>query len=221
MAQTQAPFIIVLLGPPGGGKGTQAKRLAGAFGLLHYSTGDILREEVRRETDIGRQARKLMDAGELVPDELLGAVIRERLRALPAGQGCILDGYPRNLAQARYLESVRGDLACTVVNIDVPEDALVERLTGRRTCPGCGKVYNVSFSPPREAGKCDVCGAELQLRKDDQETVIRERLRVYRETTRPVVDFYRARPDYHEVDGGLDPDSVFASVSAVVGAVAS
>lgn len=221
MEERGDPYIIVLLGPPGGGKGTQAQRLAAEFGLLHYSTGDILRQEVRKGSELGQQARILMEAGELVPDELLGELVRQRIQALPAEQGCILDGYPRNLAQARFLEQIRGSIPRIVINIEVSEDLLIRRLTGRRTCPTCGKVYNVNFSPPRVAGMCDECRSELQLRKDDREDVIRERLRVYHELTLPVVEFYRALPGYHEVDGGHSPDEVFGAVSRAVGILAS
>lgn len=215
------PYIVILMGPPGGGKGTQAKMLVQEFGLIHYSTGDILREEARRGTPAGLQARAYMEAGELVPDEILGGIVRERLAALRPGQGCILDGYPRSLAQARFLEEIRGDMPCTVINIEVPEEVLVRRLAGRRTCPTCGKVYNVHFSPPRVAERCDDCGSQLQRRKDDQAEVVRERLRVYRETTRPVVDFYRGLPGYHEVDGSGDAAQVFEAVSRAVGILAS
>ncbi len=215
------PQLVILLGPPGGGKGTQAKLLAEEFGLVHFSTGDLLRDEVRRGTPAGIQARVYMEAGELVPDELLGRIVRERLAALGPGQGCILDGYPRSLSQAHYLEEIRGTTPLTVLNIEVPEELLVQRLAGRRSCPVCGKVYNVHFSPPRVAERCDDCGSELQRRKDDQDEVIRERLRVYRETTRPVVDFYRGLPGYHEVDGSGDAAQVFEAVKRAVGILAS
>jgi adenylate kinase len=217
MAGKQQPIIVVLLGPPGGGKGTQAKRLAEAYGLVHYSTGEILREEVRCDTETGRRVRAVMEAGELVPDELMGRIVRSRLEAV-RGDGCILDGYPRNLHQARFLDGARGGMPLLVLNIAVSEDQLVRRLSGRRLCPRCGKLYNVYFSPPREAERCDLCGVGLQRRKDDEESVIQERLRVYAEETHPVVEYYRDRETYFEVDGNAGADQVFAGISGLVGA---
>lgn len=218
MGQTEdAAAIVVLLGPPGGGKGTQAKQLVGEFGLAHYSTGEILREEVRRGSEVGRRARAIMEAGELVPDEVLGEIVRGRLRDLKDGSGCILDGYPRTVAQARFLEEIREGLPLTVVNITVDEDQIVKRLSGRRFCPECGNIYNIYFSPPKQEGLCDRCGIELERRKDDHEEVIRERLRVYNEQTRPVVDFYRSWPTYFEVDGNREPAAVFDDVCRIFG----
>lgn len=219
MGQSEdAATIVVLLGPPGGGKGTQAKRLVDEFGLVHYSTGDILREEVRRDSPVGRRAKAIMEAGELVPDEVLGEIVRGRLKDLEPGDGCILDGYPRTLAQARFLEEIRDGMPLIVVNVTVDEEQIIKRLSGRRFCPKCGNIYNIYFSPPKEAGHCDRCGAELQRREDDHEDVIRERLRVYNEQTRPVVDFYRDWPTYFEVDGNKDPAVVFDELSRIVGA---
>jgi adenylate kinase len=210
-------IILVLLGPPGGGKGTQAKKLAEEYGLIHYSTGEILREEVRRGTETGRRVRAIMEAGDLVPDELMGRIVRSRLETVN-GEGCILDGYPRNLAQARFLEEARGGRPLLVVNIAVPDNRLVERLSGRRFCPRCGKLYNTRFSPPREAEVCDLCGVQLERRKDDHESVIQERLRVYAEETHPVVDFYRNGGTYFEVDGDAGADEVFSRIHRLVGA---
>jgi adenylate kinase len=218
MGQTEdAATILVLLGPPGGGKGTQAKRLVGEFDLVHYSTGDILREEVRRDSEIGRRAKAIMEAGELVPDEVLGEIVRGRLQDLDGKGGCILDGYPRTVAQARFLEEIRDGMPLIVVNITVDEEQIVKRLSGRRFCPNCGSIYNIYFSPPKEGGRCDRCGAELERRKDDHEDVIRERLRVYNDQTRPVVGFYRGWPTYFEVDGNQEPAVVFDEIRRIVG----
>ena len=217
MGKTEkAATIVVLLGPPGGGKGTQAKQLVDEFGLMHYSTGDILREEVRRGSEVGLRARAIMEAGELVPDEVLGEIVRGRLRSLEGTSGCILDGYPRTVAQARFLEEIRDGLSLTIVNIAVDEEQIVKRLSGRRFCPGCGNIYNIYFSPPKVAGRCDRCGTELQRRKDDHEDVIRERLRVYNEQTRPVIDFYREWPTYFEVDGNREPAAVFGELRRII-----
>ncbi len=209
--------IVVLLGPPGSGKGTQAKRLVEEFRLVHFSTGDILREEVRRGSPVGQRAKAIMESGELVPDDVLGEIVRGRLADLANGQGCILDGYPRTLAQARFLEQIRDGHPLIVINITVDEEQIVKRLSGRRFCPNCGNIYNIYFSPPKRAEHCDRCGAELQRRKDDHEDVIRERLRVYDEQTRPVVDFYQDWPTYFEVDGNQEPAVVFDEVCRIVG----
>lgn len=217
----QKPIIIVLLGPPGGGKGTQALRLVECFDFVHLSTGDILRREVKRKSTVGLQVKEIMEAGDLVPDELIGRIVDKRLRELVGRPGCILDGYPRDLAQARHLESVRGDYPLYVLNIRVDEEQIVQRLSGRRFCSDCGNIYNIYFSPPREVGVCDRCGGKLARREDDHESVIRERLFVYHEETRPVVDFYREGENYFEIDGNTDPAAVFDQVNQVVGALSA
>jgi len=175
--------VLVLLGPPGGGKGTQAKKIVEEFGFGHFSTGDALREEVRNQTEIGRQAQAIMESGELVPDELLGAMVKNRVEQAAESQGIILDGYPRTVAQAEFLSSFTADMKVVAVNIAVDQDQIVKRLSGRRFCPKCGTIYNISFSPPAVEGICDRCGTELARRKDDYEEVIRERLRVYDQKT--------------------------------------
>ncbi|GAB4244705.1 MAG: adenylate kinase [Acidobacteriota bacterium] len=210
-----AGYVVVLLGPPGGGKGTQAVRLAKELGLEHFSTGEILREEVRQGSELGRQVKAVMESGALVSDEILGRIVRERLSSLD-GKGCILDGYPRNLAQAEFLEEARNGLRLIVVNLAVPEEAIVKRLSGRRFCPRCGTVYNIYFSPPKVDEICDQCGTELQRREDDREEVIRERLRVYREVTQPVVDYYAGRPEFREIDGDGAPEVVYQRLLAAV-----
>lgn len=209
-------IVIILLGPPGGGKGTQAKKLVDRFDYLHISVGDVLRQEVREGSELGRQARDLMEAGELVPDQLVGKIIRNRLNQTGDGDGFILDGYPRNVNQAGYLESITGDKAVYAVNIAVEENQIIRRLSGRRFCQKCGNIYNIFFSPPKEPGICDKCGGKLMRRKDDREEVIQERLRVYREQTRPVIDFYKSAGNYHEVDGNWDPSDVFEELSKIV-----
>lgn len=210
-----AGYVVVLLGPPGGGKGTQAARLAKELGLQHFSTGEILREEVRRGSELGRRVKAVMESGALVSDEILGRIVRERLASLD-GRGCILDGYPRNLAQAEFLDQAKDGLRLIVVNLVVPEEAIVKRLSGRRFCPRCGSVYNIYFSPPQVDAVCDRCGTELQRREDDREEVIRERLRVYREVTQPVVDYYSGRPEFREVDGDGAPEVVYERLLTAV-----
>jgi adenylate kinase len=201
---------LLLLGAPGAGKGTQSKRLATEYDLEHVTTGDALRANKHMETEYGTPA-SFMDEGELVPDPVVNEIVTE---ALTDADGFVLDGYPRNLSQAEYL-SDRTTLDA-VIYLNVSETELVERLTGRRVCPDCGANYHVQFDPPEEPGVCDECGAELVQRDDDTEETVRERLRVYRENTEPVVDHYREEGSLVEIDGEGTPDEVFAAIQAVV-----
>ena len=184
---------LVFLGPPGAGKGTQAKMLSQELGLLHISTGDILRSAVERRTPLGVKAKEYMERGELVPDDLIIALIEE---VLPQQGGFVLDGFPRTVAQAKALDRLldsKGMSLSAVILFDVPDDTVVERLSGRRICPRCGAVYHVRYNPPREDEICDRCGAKLIQREDDREEVIRKRLSVYREQTAPLVEYYSER----------------------------
>ncbi|WP_435144483.1 adenylate kinase [Halobaculum sp. P14] len=205
-----ADYRILLLGPPGAGKGTQSKRLADEYDLDHITTGDALRENKEMETEYGTPA-EYMDAGELVPDPVVNEIV---VAALEDADGFVLDGYPRNLDQAEFL-SEETDLDY-VVFLDVPEDELVDRLTGRRVCPECGANYHVEFDQPAEEGVCDECGADLVQRDDDTEETVRERLRVYRENTEPVVEHYRDEGALVEVSGEGTPDDVFDRIQDVV-----
>lgn len=211
---------VVLLGPPGGGKGTQAKRLTAAFDLLHLSTGDLLRDEVKRATPLGIEAQGYMQRGELVPDELVGKMLMGRLHSQQAGSGCVFDGYPRTLAQAALLDGLLAELGRRVdvaLYINVPDEELLARLTGRRSCPACGAVFHVVHNPPRQEGICDACGGALVQRADDREDVIRERLRVYHESTAPLLGFYRSRGNLAEVQGVGSPDAIFEELRAAMG----
>lgn len=211
--------ILVLLGPPGGGKGTQAKKIVEEFGYGHFSTGDALREEVSNQTEIGKKAKAIMESGELVPDELLGAMVKGRIEQAVGSTGIILDGYPRTVNQAEFLATFTSDMKVAAVNIAVDQDRIITRLSGRRFCPNCGTIYNISFSPPAKDGICDKCGTELSRRKDDYEDVIRERLRVYDKKTQPVVDFYQTSGSYFEVDGNKSPEEVFSEVKKIVSSI--
>lgn len=209
---------IVFLGPPGAGKGTQAQRLAAAMGIPQLSTGAVLRKAVADGTPVGLRAKAIMDAGNLVPDEVVADLIREALASPGSAGGVIFDGYPRNASQAATLEGLlaavgrRVDLA---VLVDLPEEVVVERLSGRRSCPLDGATYHVTADPPRTAGKCDRCGGDLVQRDDDRAETIRDRLRVYREQTAGIESLYAAAGVLVRVDGTAGgPDEVFAAVRA-------
>lgn len=195
---------LILLGPPGAGKGTQAKMLTERFAIPQIATGDILRGAVQAGTPLGIQAKGYMDAGALVPDEVVIGIVRERLQQEDCSTGFILDGFPRTVAQADALQENLQDLGRQldrVVSLTVDADALVERLTGRRTCRSCGRGYHVTFDPPRNAQLCDACGGELYQRDDDQEETIRKRLTVYEQQTSPLIEYYRLAGLLTELDG--------------------
>lgn len=211
-------LVVILLGPPGAGKGTQAARLAAALAVPHVSTGDLFRQNLSTGTELGERARRYMEAGELVPDDLVLDMLFERVAQPDCREGYLLDGFPRTLPQAEALEARLGDGVdhCAVL-IDVPEEALVERMSGRLTCSQCGAVFHRRHDPPRVEGVCDRCGGALIQRSDDREEVVRERLSVYQRQTRPVVDYYRGKGVLREVDGRGDPEAVFANLQAVLG----
>lgn len=213
---------IVLLGPPGAGKGTQAKRIAEQYGIPQISTGDLLREHVKNSTGLGQLAKDIMARGELVPDELVYDIVAERLHRADCERGFILDGFPRTPAQAGWLDafleheffdnSKRGKCLPIVIRIDVDYNELLLRLTGRRTCPVCGRIYNVHLQPPRVDELCDVDSSRLVIRNDDREEVIRERLYAYEEQTRPVADYYERKGRLVSVDGTLPVDGVYEQI---------
>jgi len=214
-----------LLGAPGAGKGTQAERLVERYGVVHVSTGDMLRAAVAAGTQLGRLAKQYMDAGELVPDEVVIGIVRERLaQADIQERGVLLDGFPRTLAQAEALAEVlsaTGLPAPTVVNLKVGEDELVERLSTRRICRACGAIYNLRYDHLDVGDACPKCGGEIYMRDDDKPEAIRERLRVYHAQTAPLIEYYRARGQLMEVEAGGRPeevgDVVVAAVSDVIG----
>jgi adenylate kinase len=198
---------LILLGPPGAGKGTQANMLTDRFGIPQISTGDILRAAVKEKTPMGVQAKSFMDAGALVPDSVVVGIVRERLQKTDCGKGFILDGFPRTVIQADALQKNLNDLGKgldAVVSLEVDADALVERLTGRRTCRACGKGYHIKFDPPLAVGICNACGGELYQREDDKEETIRKRLQVYHEQTAPLADYYQKKNLLMPIDGMQD-----------------
>ena len=211
---------LVLLGPPGAGKGTQAKRIADEYRVPHISTGDILRENLRAETPLGLEAKGFMDRGELVPDEVLVGIIRDRLGKPDCAGGFMLDGYPRTIPQATALGEILGEKGTpldVVLNIDVPDEELVSRLSGRRMCE-CGASYHVKFNPPAVEGVCDACGGRLYQRDDDKEDAIRNRLQVYSDQTQPLIDFYSKESLLASVDGTGGIDEIFAAIKKILDA---
>jgi len=210
---------IVLLGPPGSGKGTQASALQKRRGIPHIASGDILRANVRDDTELGRQASPYMDRGDLVPDALILDMMAQRLSQPDAGDGYILDGFPRTVAQAEALEQrlehIDRELDA-VIYLRVPEAEILRRLSGRRTCPACNAVYHVDTMPPQREGVCDACGAELVQRQDEKPDVIRKRLEVYTEQTQPLLLFYRERSLLHEIDGTIGVDNVMDAIEDIV-----
>ncbi len=210
---------IVLLGAPGAGKGTQAQALERRYGIPAISSGDILRDHVKRGTELGRQADPIMRAGRLVPDAVLNPMIEERLAKPDCARGFILDGYPRTVPQAEALDALlerTGRRSPLVFLLDANRDSLIKRLTGRRSCPRCGRIYNIHFQPPAKEGVCDADGTALIQRADDREEAIRERLVAFEKQTQPVVEYYRKRGRLNTVNGDQAPEKVAAAIAALI-----
>lgn len=210
---------IILLGAPGSGKGTQAKKLSTAFSIPQVSTGDMLREAVKRGTELGKRAKGFMDQGGLVPDDVVIGIVKDRLGAADCGAGFILDGFPRTIPQAQALDRVVAELGkeiTAVVSLEVDEGELMQRLGGRRTCSACGAMYHVRFHPPKAAGKCDQCGGDLLQRDDDKEETICARLVEYRRSTEPLIDHYRKTGTVRSVAASGDIDEIFAEISRIL-----
>lgn len=205
---------VIFLGPPGAGKGTQAKQIAQEYGVPHISTGDMFREHVSRGTPLGMRAKAIMERGELVPDDLVLSMVEERISRPDCAEGFILDGFPRTLPQAQRLDEIleRRKVQPLVVHFVVDQNQLMRRLTGRRTCAIGGEIYNIYDHPPKVAGRCDRDGGELVQRPDDREEVIAERLAAYERQTRPLVDYYRGRGVLKDVDGMAAPEAVTKDV---------
>lgn len=209
------PLYIVLIGPPASGKGTQAARLREMLGIPHIASGDLFREHVRAQTELGRTAKSYMERGELVPDDITIAMVMERLKQPDCARGALLDGFPRTLAQARALDealTAHGERLARVLYIHVPDEVLVERVSGRRICRICGEAYHIRFNPPKQPGVCDKDGGELYQREDDQPETVRARLRVYHEQTSPLIAYYRERGLLAEIDGDQPIDVVTAQL---------
>ena len=210
---------VILLGPPGAGKGTQATRIAERYGIPHISTGDLLRANVREGTSLGQEAQRYMDAGDLVPDEVIMGMVADRLELPDAEAGFLFDGFPRTVPQAEALEGMlidRGAPLDAVLRLAVPQDEVVRRLTGRRTCSGCGRIFHEVFDPPVEPGRCDDCGGELTQRDDDTEAVVLNRLDVYRSQTQPLEHFYWERGLLRDVEAVGTPEEVSERAAQVL-----
>jgi|EndMetStandDraft_5_1072996.scaffolds.fasta_scaffold110860_2 adenylate kinase len=202
--------VIILLGPPGSGKGTQAVRLSKELGIPHISTGDLFRENIGKNTELGKKAKTFMDAGKLVPDSLVLEMLFDRVAKPDCLKGFLLDGFPRTIPQAvEFDKQLSSNDRLIVINLDVPDDLIFKRIEGRLSCKQCGTIYNRYFNPPAVDSKCDKCGGELIQRSDDNEQVVRERLKVYHDQTEPLVDYYSKKKVLMTVNGANDPDIVF------------
>ncbi|MFZ5625723.1 MAG: adenylate kinase [Bacillota bacterium] len=211
---------LLIMGPPGAGKGTQAEVLVKKLEIPHISTGDMFRAAIKEGTEMGKKAREYMDAGQLVPDEVVVGMVKERLSKEDCAHGFLLDGFPRTIAQAEALEKTLQELDMqidAVINIAVPREKLMERLTGRRICRACGASYHVVFNPPARPGICDKCGGELYQRDDDNEATVANRLDVYEAQTQPLIDFYQVRGLLRQIDGDQPIDKVLSDILTAIG----
>ena len=210
---------IIMLGAPGAGKGTQAKRIAAKYGVPHISTGDIFRANLKNETELGKKAKEYMDQGLLVPDELTLELVMDRFAQEDCKNGYVLDGFPRTIPQAEALTKALADQQDAVdyaINVDVPDEAIVSRMSGRRACLNCGGTYHVEFNPTKVEGICDACGGQLVLREDDKPETVLKRLKVYHEQTQPLIDYYNGQNILKEVDGTLDMEEVFSAIIRIL-----
>jgi adenylate kinase len=211
-------LAIIMLGPPGAGKGTQARLMSQSLAFPHVSTGDILREALKEQTELGKKAKSFMDSGALVPDDIVDAIIAERLGRADCNWGVILDGYPRTISQAEYLRSMleRDGTRILTIGVDVRNNELMKRLSSRWTCTKCGKIFNSNLDAGKGGGVCEDCGAELFQRKDDRTEVVAERLQVYHQMTKPLVQYYRDLDLYFEINGERPVEEIFCSIMAII-----
>lgn len=211
---------IIMLGAPGAGKGTQAKMIADKYGVPHISTGDIFRANIKNGTELGMEAKKYMDQGLLVPDELTVKILLDRVAKDDCEKGYVLDGFPRTIPQAEVLEEALdniGDKIDFAIDVDVPDENIVRRMSGRRACSSCGATYHIEHVPPKTEGICDRCGKELVLRDDDKAETVKNRLNVYHEQTQPLIEFYEKKGVLKSVDGTVDMQDVFAAIVSILG----
>ena len=211
---------IIMLGAPGAGKGTQAQMIADKYGIPHVSTGDIFRENVKNGTELGMEAKKYMDQGALVPDELTVRILLDRVAQDDCKKGYVLDGFPRTIPQAQVLEEALdklGDQIDYAIDVEVPDENIIRRMGGRRACTSCGATYHIEHVPPKKEGICDECGQELVLRDDDKPETVGRRLQVYQEQTAPLLEFYKAKGVLRSVDGTQDMQDVFKAITEILG----
>ena len=211
---------IIMLGAPGAGKGTQAKMIADKYGVPHVSTGDIFRANIKNGTELGMEAKKYMDQGLLVPDELTVKILLDRVSQPDCKYGYVLDGFPRTIPQAEVLDKALAELGESIdyaIDVDVPDENIVKRMSGRRACVSCGATYHVVHVPPKKEGICDRCGSELILRDDDKPETVKNRLDVYHKQTQPLIDFYTKKGVLKTVDGTVDMQDVFKAIVAILG----
>ena len=212
---------IIMLGAPGAGKGTQAKKIAAKYGIPHISTGDIFRANIKNGTELGKKAKTYMDQGLLVPDELVVDLVVDRVKQEDCKNGYVLDGFPRTIPQAEALDKALTDLGEKMdysIDVDVPDENIVRRMSGRRACVGCGATYHLEYAPTKAEGICDVCGKELILRDDDKPETVTNRLNVYHEQTQPLIDYYTKAGILKTVDGTADIEDVFQAIVEILGA---
>ena len=209
--------VVILLGPPGSGKGTQAVRITKELGIPHISTGDLFRENIGKHTPLGQRAKEFMDAGKLVPDELVLEMLFDRVARPDCAKGYLLDGFPRTLPQAEAFEKqLDSHTKLIVIDLEVPDEIIVKRAEGRLTCKECANIHNRYFSPPKHEGICDKCGGSLIQRSDDKEEIVQERLRVYHSQTKPLVEYYTNKGLLHRFDGTHSPDVVFKMIMSAI-----
>ncbi len=212
---------LIMLGAPGAGKGTQAKKIAEKYQIPHISTGDIFRANIKNGTELGNKAKSYMDQGHLVPDELTCDLVVDRINQEDCKNGYVLDGFPRTIPQAEALKAALDKMGETIdyaIDVEVPDENIVNRMGGRRACPGCGCPYHIKHNPPKVEDICDVCGAKLVLRDDDKPETVTKRLSVYHEQTKPLIDFYKKEGVLREVDGTQDLNDVFQAITEILGA---
>lgn len=211
---------IIMLGAPGAGKGTQAKMIAAKYGIPHISTGDIFRANIKNGTELGAKAKEYMDKGLLVPDELVVDLVIDRFKEKDCEKGYVLDGFPRTIPQAEALDKALtaiGENVDYAINVEVPDENIIRRMSGRRACVGCGATYHMVYSPTKVEGKCDTCGADLIIRDDDKPETVKNRLAVYHEQTQPLIDYYTNKGIIAEVDGTIDMKDVFTAIVNILG----
>ena len=210
---------LILLGPPGAGKGTQAAKIIEKYNIPHISTGDIFRENIKNGTELGKKAQEYMNKGELVPDELVVDLVVDRVNQEDCKDGYVLDGFPRTIPQAEALDKALAALGQKMdyaIDVDVPDENIIKRMSGRRACVGCGATYHVEYAPTKKEGICDVCEGELILRDDDKPETVKKRLNVYHEQTQPLIDYYTEAKILRTVDGTIDIDDVFKAITEIL-----